>query len=255
MKKAAMLRPLVAYRMNCYSQNGEDGVLAEILSRLDISSGWCCEFGAWDGKHLSNTFRLLEQGWRGVMIECDRERYGQLESTAREFPDRLIPLEACVDSSPSSSQCLDSLLSRTPIPREFDVLSIDVDGEDYHIWDSITHYDPKIVIIEIDSSFLPWVKGVHRDTGSGSSFASMVELGRRKGYAPVCHTGNVFFVRNDLAASVGVGTGQLRNPWRLFVWSWTPLPYRAIWKLLWLARMILWHRQRRNLEPRRGERS
>jgi hypothetical protein len=55
---------LSKYRKNYFSQNGEDGVLEEILSRLDIKSGWCVEFGAWDGKTFSNTFqRLSRPSW------------------------------------------------------------------------------------------------------------------------------------------------------------------------------------------------
>ena len=58
------------YRKNKYSQNGEDGVLQEILKRLNIKKGWVCEFGAWDGKHLSNTFNLVEKkNFQAVYIE------------------------------------------------------------------------------------------------------------------------------------------------------------------------------------------
>ena len=54
---------LLDHAHDVHSQFGEDGVLAELLRRLGIERGWCCEFGAYDGVHLSNTRLLLEQGW------------------------------------------------------------------------------------------------------------------------------------------------------------------------------------------------
>ena len=49
------------FKKNIYSQNGEDGILEEVLKKLDLKkNGWCCEFGAWDGKHGSNTFNLVK---------------------------------------------------------------------------------------------------------------------------------------------------------------------------------------------------
>ena len=51
----------INFKKNIYSQNGEDGILEEILKKLNIKkNGWCCEFGAWDGKHGSNTFNLVK---------------------------------------------------------------------------------------------------------------------------------------------------------------------------------------------------
>ena len=62
LKKTYEKLPFNKYQSDIYSQNGEDGVIAEILTHLQLwdKDNWCVEFGAWDGKHLSNTFALVQ---------------------------------------------------------------------------------------------------------------------------------------------------------------------------------------------------
>lgn len=212
---------LLCYRRDIYSQNGEDGVIEELSTRLDLKAGWFCEFGAWDGRHGSNTFNLLLQGWSGVMIEGDPRRYHKLQRTASKFPDRLFTRCAYVAADADDAASLASLLSSTPIPTDFDVLSIDIDGPDWHVWNSLTTYLPKVVIIEINSSYPPGTSIIHGER-QGSSFSATVDLGRRKGYQPVCHTGNLFFVRDDLVARLGEGwTPPDRDVDALFLKDWT----------------------------------
>jgi hypothetical protein len=213
-----MLRELLHFRRNVYSQNGEDGVLAEILQRLKIERGWFCEFGAWDGQYLSNSFLLLKQGWQGVMIEGDAQRYKDLELTASRFDGRLRTL--CRFVAPhAGADSLDSLLQGTPIPLDFDVLSIDVDGLDYLIWQASTRYNPKVVIIEVNSHYPPGVEHVEGGSKATASFSSMIKLARKKGYVPVVHTGNIFFVRDDLVDSVAKGNPQLHDYGNQFTYT------------------------------------
>lgn len=214
--------PLWAYRHNYCSQNGEDGVLDELMRRLMLGpAGWAVEFGAWDGKHLSNTYRILTQhpGFNAVMIEADPARYHDLLLTASALPGRVVAVNALV--TPSGPSSLDSLLAQTPIPADFEVLSIDVDGDDYHLWKSLSSFRPKIVVIEVNSSFHPGQDYIHGPAGvSGSSFRSMVRLGRAKGYVCVCHTGNLIFVRDDLVRYAGVSALVRRLPELLYDWRW-----------------------------------
>ena len=87
------MRELLKYKHKYRSQNGEDGVLEEIFKRLGIKIGWFVDVGAWDGEHLSNTFKLLErEGWWGVGIEVDEGRYNGLVRTANAHPGRLYPV-------------------------------------------------------------------------------------------------------------------------------------------------------------------
>jgi hypothetical protein len=205
-----MLTELLRFRNNVHSQNGEDGVLKEILRRLEIDRGWFCEFGAWDGKYLSNTFLLLEQGWSGTMIEGDPARFKDLEHTAQQFFGRLNPIMRFV-SHHEGEDSLDALLGQTPIPADFDVLSIDVDGLDYLIWRSVRNYNPKVVIIEVNSHYPPGIEHFDSGPNATSSFSAMIKLGREKGYVPVLHTGNVFFVRRDLIDKVSRGNPEINN--------------------------------------------
>lgn len=191
------------YKRNIYSQNGEDGIIEELLRRIgrfDATDGWVCEFGAWDGMHLSNTFRLIkDKGFNAVFIEGDNEKYADLMKTSLTY-DKITPVLAYVSHDPTSSDSLDNLLKATDIPTDFDVLSIDVDSYDYQIWKAMSAYKPKIVIIEINSSVNTDVEEHIHEPGKyqGTGFRPMLTLGKDKGYKFVLHTGNMIFIREDL---------------------------------------------------------
>jgi hypothetical protein len=211
---------LQRFRRNVYSQNGEDGVIREIFRRLEQPTGWFCEFGAWDGRYGSNAYNLLLQGWHGVMIEGDSRRFQRLRRLADRYGDRLEAIEAMVSNNRCDPTSLDNLLRRTRIPPRFDLLSIDVDGYDYQIWESLEQHHPRVVIIEIDSSILPGRSVIHGPGGHGSSFSAMLHLGRRKGYALAVHTGNMFFVNEAEVDRLGLPANDRTNPESLFVSEW-----------------------------------
>ncbi len=207
------------FRKNIHSQNGEDGVVEEILKRLAIQSGQFVEFGAWDGKHLSNTFALLERGWEGVYIEGDKAKYSDLLKNMEKFPGRVDAVQSMVEITGANS--LDSLLSSTRVKSDFELLSIDIDTYDWFIWESLSNYFPSIVIIEINSFIPVGVVQTHRDGQiAQSSFSATLSLGQHKGYTLVCHTGNMIFVRNDLVDKLFLTETEINFPEVMFDYTW-----------------------------------
>lgn len=210
--------PLNKYAKNIHSQNGEDGIICEILQRLQLgnkSNLWCVEFGAWDGVYLSNTFLLVEMGWNSVYIEGDSNRYQDLLKIKQKFP-KVNPINSFVARDYDDHNSLDNLLSKTKIPKDFELLSIDIDSYDSDVWESLTNYVPKIVVIEINSTIPPGIHWRHSNKTPGSTFSSTVKLGLDKGYTLVCHTGNLIFVRNDYADKIKLPKKFIDNPELLF---------------------------------------
>lgn len=215
---------LLDFRNDVFSQNGEDGVIAELLQRLGLDSSrdrWCVEFGAWNGKHLSNTFHLVKSAaWNAIYIEGDRRKYPDLVRTAREY-SRIRPIEAMVTGESGSGSTLDDLLSGTELPTDYDLLSIDIDSSDLDVWAHHLQFQPKVVVIEINSSIPPGILQWHTSARqNGNSFSSTLNVAHEKGYTLVCHTGNLIFVRNELEEAVGLPEIDKRFPDRLFIWDW-----------------------------------
>lgn len=207
---------LIDHAENRYSQNGEDGIIAEIFRQLKISTGWFVEFGAWDGIHLSNTYNLAAHaGWSGVYIEGNPQKFQDLLKTTAQFPDKLHPLCAMVGFEGEGK--LDDLLARTPIPKDFDLLSIDIDSYDWQVWNALENYRPKLVIIECNCAIAPDVHSVHNPPASeGASFKALVDLGKKKGYSLVAHTGNCFFVLKELVPALQLDPAVLATPEKFF---------------------------------------
>lgn len=184
------------YAADKFSQNGEDGVVEEILRRLNMGSGTVVEFGAHNGVFCSNSRKLILEGWEGHLIEADADLYAQLVATYKHSSD--LTFGRTISSPGLRVVCGNHFVTGDNVnfllPPKCNVLSIDVDGIDYHIWRAYRG-DPSIVIIEINSSLDPlsMLKG---DPVRGSTYASMLRLGVRKGYFLLCHCGNMIFVNN-----------------------------------------------------------
>src|SRR4030043_432560 len=206
------METLSAYARNTYSQRGEDGIIARILDLIGPIPKWCAEFGAWDGIHLSNTHALMEQGWSGVFIEGSPERFKELKKTYSGNP-KAYPICAFVGFQPLTD--LDSLLATTPIPKDFGILSIDIDGNDYHVWEASCLYRSSLVVIEYNPTIAPHISFVqpkNPQINQGNSLRALVELGKRKGYELIATTSlNAFFVREDLFPLVGVSDNSVET--------------------------------------------
>jgi len=207
------ISPLLKYRFNIYSQNGEDGVIKEIFKRLKISDGYVCEFGAFDGRHLSNTFNILEENFnfKSILIESNKDYYERCVENVKDHD--AIVLNKTISSETDGENSLNSILENLNIDdlsKKLKLISIDVDGEDYNIWKNLTSFFPDVVIVEIESSF---PIGSDEDL----SITKMTNLGKKKGYELVCHTGNLIFVKKELFPLMEIEDNSVEN---LFLDSW-----------------------------------
>jgi Methyltransferase FkbM domain len=175
--------PLLEFEQNFTSHCGEDGVIRRAREVIGVSDGWCVEFGAWDGKNASNTYSLIERnGYSAVLIEPVRKRFEALQRTHGMRPGVITLQEFVGFEGPKR---LDGILAGTPVPRNFDLLSIDIDGNDYHVWEAVRDYRPKLVVIEFNPTIPNEVAFVQpRDTTvtQGSSLTAIAALARSKGY-------------------------------------------------------------------------
>lgn len=187
--------------LNVTSQCGEDGILEAIFEVLGVSRGACVEFGAWDGKKHSNTWSLISRGWYGVLIEGNRDRYTDL---VMNYPARggidLDCMNRVVGFDPPNT--LDEILNETSIPLDFDLLSIDIDGNDYHVFAAMKMYRPKVVVIEFNPSIpndFRFVQARDMRCNQGSSLLALTELARSKDYKLIATTAvNAIYVREEL---------------------------------------------------------
>lgn len=163
-----------------YSQNGEEGLLIEAMKRLKIETGCAVEFGGHNGKYLSNTALLIDNGWTGKFIEAD---YDLWEQCCKNWAGNDRVKSVCSMVNPGNVNAF--------VDESCHVVSIDVDGIDYQIFQAM-EAKPKVVIIEIDSSIPPTDDRFNVQGGAG--YLPMVKLGIEKGYFLLCHTGNLVFV-------------------------------------------------------------
>lgn len=190
------MQDLIYYRQDIYSQGGEDGVLEQIFETIGATNKWCVEFGAWDGIQYSNTRALTDNGWKAVLIEADGHRFNDL---LRNMQEGSIPINARVGFGPEDN--LTAILKKhTTIPIDFDLLSIDIDSDDYLVWEAFEEYKPRVVVIESNPTFPMNVEFVqHPGLHFGNSALALWLLGLAKGYKLVAYTTNCIFVRKDLA--------------------------------------------------------
>jgi hypothetical protein len=197
---------LLKYRKNVASQLGEDGIIERIFEVIPKPKKWCVEAGAGDGFTLSNTYNLITGcHWSSVQIESSSGKFKELQDRYRGYPG-----VHCLNKKVGfeGAETIDNLLRSTPIPIDFDLLSLDIDGNDYHVWDSIKEYQPTVVIIEFNPTIPNHIEFVQRkDMGvyQGASLRALTDLGKRKGYELICATEwNGVYVRRPYYDLLGI---------------------------------------------------
>lgn len=199
-----------------YSQTDEDGILLFLFSILGHGNRRCVEVCAGNGRECNTTNLLLHHGWDGLLIDGDKRLAEQGRALFADHPaTRLYPprfLHQWV-----TRENINIILEENGFSGEIDLLSIDIDGIDYWLWEAIVAVNPRVVVIEYRPIFeaeqcvtVPYSPDFRASdyphTGgtanyAGASLGALAKLGARKGYRLVgCNRYgfNAFFLRNDV---------------------------------------------------------
>jgi hypothetical protein len=205
--------PLQRYEGNITSQSGEDGLIAHIVKTIVPEHKYCVEFGAWDGMKFSNCHSLVKaHGWGGLMIEANPEKFEELKETYSgvqnvTLANRFVDFEG--------ANTLDNILTEHGTPKSFGLISIDIDGADYYIWESLKDHTPEIVVIEINPTVpndVVFIQDKSFDINQGCSLTAVILLGKEKGYElAVCTLYNAIFVRADKFPLLGIERNSIHN--------------------------------------------
>jgi hypothetical protein len=193
---------------NIYSQYGEDGVVRKITHDLGLTLGFAMEFGAWDGKHCSNTFALASTLDVLILVEGDKKKFSDLESTAAEYRS-IVPVMRFVTATGENS--VDSIVRECGL-ASLDLLSIDIDSYDLEIVENL-EMRPKLIIVEFNPTFGA-LSQYRNETGRaiGNSFMSFYAAMAHKDFSLVATTNtNLFFVDDRVLERAGYSPLRFSN--------------------------------------------
>ena len=197
---------LLRYGAKVFSQSDEDGIIQEIFKRIGTGKRTFIEFGVETGIEC-NTVKLLLEGWRGLWIEATPAYIAEMRRTLATY---LGSGALTLRQSMVNVENINGLIEQAGLLGEVDVLSIDIDFNDYWVWQTIEVVKPRLVVIEYNATLrpplslvVPYQAAAQWDGTNyfGASLEALVRLGRTKGYSIVgCNFAgaNAFFVRDDL---------------------------------------------------------
>ena len=196
-----------------FSQNGEDGILLYIFSLIGMGGRRSVEICAGDGIQCNSANLIINHGWQGLMFDGDellvergRSYYAHLSDTFC-FPPKIV--HAWV-----TRENINQLIAENGFEGPVDLLSLDIDGVDYWVWDALDVVQPRVVVAEIQCIWgagravtvpyspafqTQYVNGL--GVYSGASLPAFVKLARRKGYrlVGVQRLGfNAFFIKDGV---------------------------------------------------------
>lgn len=193
------------FEYQSFSQCGEDGIIDEIFRRIGTTNKYFIEFGVENGTECNSTL-LLYKGWKGLWIEGNAQ---SVEHIKAHMSGIISNGTLTVLNNFITAENIESLFTQGGSPAEPDLLSIDIDRNDYYVWKSIVKFKPRVVAIEYNAIFHPDVsftvpydgaKTWDKTSNFGASLGLLNTLGEEKGYSLVaCNFAgtNAFFVRKD----------------------------------------------------------
>jgi hypothetical protein len=195
-----------------FSQWGEDGIIQMLLRHIEIPNKIFIEFGVENYTESNTRFLLINDNWAGLVIDGSPENISYIKQDSIYWQRNLKAVQAFIDKDN-----INKIIAENGIKGEIGILSIDIDGNDYWVWQAIDVVAPAIVIIEYNSRFgkdkavtIPYNPSFVRSEAhysmlyAGASLKALYNLGKAKGYSFVgCNSvgNNAFFVRQDLKPS------------------------------------------------------
>jgi hypothetical protein len=220
-----------AAEFKVFSQFGEDGIIQYLIrqARVPAQSRSFVEFGVESYDEANTRFLLINDNWHGLIIDGNSSSMRRVRNSPIYWRHNLVAIEAFVDADN-----INRLIKEAGFSGEIGLLSIDIDGNDYWIWEKIDVVNPIVVVVEYNSVFgsrhavtVPYDKQFSRSRAHsshlywGASLKALMELGDRKGYAFVGSNNagnNAFFIRRDslngqkeLSATEGYVESQFRE--------------------------------------------
>ncbi len=191
------------YEIRRIAQHGEDGILEKIFRLIGTTNKYYVEFGAGDGHFCSNVKYLREKyGWSGLLLDGDCSNKMSDDLSINLHKEFITGENIC------------ELFKKYNVPFEFDLISIDIDRNDFYVWKSLSeYYKPRVVVIEFNSLFnFDYDKVIKYSANeawdgsaySGASILALFNLGRSLGYSLIyeeSETINLFFIRDDILES------------------------------------------------------
>ncbi len=213
LKKSDVLENLAEAEFRVFSQWGEDGIIQYLISKIAIEKKVFIEFGVQDYSESNTRFLLVNNNWTGLVIDSSSDAIKHIRSQEYYWKYDLTAMCAFV-----TAENINDLFRQAGIASSIGILSIDIDGNDYWIWDAISVVSPQIVIVEYNSSFgnqhavtIPYQPDFERAKAHfsclywGASLPALCNLASRKGYVYVGSNSagsNAFFVRKDSVANL-----------------------------------------------------
>jgi hypothetical protein len=200
---------LRAYEFKVFSQWGEDGIIQRLIDLVPIKNRTFIEFGASDFLESNCRFLMMNDNWSGFVVDGSDRNIAAIRRSSYFWKYDLVARASFIDR-----EHIDSLLLESGFDSDLGILSVDIDGVDYHVLEAIKSYRPRILITEYNSVFggerkitVPYDASFHRTARHfsnlyfGASLGALDSLATKMGYSLVATTSegvNAFFVRDDV---------------------------------------------------------
>ena len=212
------------FGIKIYSQNDEDGIILYILKHIGIKTKKFVEVGVENGIECNTTNLLKNFDWGGVQIEGNKKLYNNAKIQLKKVLGKKIKNLKLLNIFVTKKN-INQILKKYS-GKEIDLLSIDIDGNDFWIWKAINCVKPRLVVIEYNSFFGPNISAAIKYNSKfswdhynnkpyyGASLKALEKLGKQKKYSLVGvdkNGVNAFFIRNDLAKNINLKSKKTKD--------------------------------------------